>query len=477
MNRCFHQSNITDYDLRAGKLTVVGKFLDFATRKVQYRTISLVVPIGSTIRTLNVVDLFQQYCDVTNEISAVDGLSDNEDSDASGEEILLEHDDALSHDQRVYTRRHLLNRMLKWITMTSTELLECYSFTAAYNIVCTGPQKKGQKTKITCTGSEPSSTYWTAPKGPKNWRSVCEEEEIPENPDFLTLTGHIAPGLLTCTQEENKLVNSSNDNRLSNSQEGRIVGGVEAGDNSWPWMVRLQLFDKHGMTTSCGGSVIANRWVLSAAHCCEGQKRITAFFGDVKKNENDSFEFELEATKWIKHWEFGKSADGSASNSDLCLIKFEEDILKTDPEGKVGAACLPNKQEEHGAACWVAGWGSVKHGGRSSNELLSVGVNILDHQYCMENSKFQEIGMTSLLPDDICASKPDLDGDGFTEAGADACQGDSGGPLICPVDGKAVIVGVVSRGYGCAWKGYPGIYTSAFKLRLWIRKFIAKYGV
>jgi len=83
-------------------------------------------------------------------------------------------------------------------------------------------------------------------------------------------------------------VNSSNDNRLSNSQEGRIVGGVEAGDNSWPWMVRLQLFDKHGMTTSCGGSVIANRWVLSAAHCCEGQKRITAFFGDVKKNENDS---------------------------------------------------------------------------------------------------------------------------------------------------------------------------------------------
>ena len=37
---------------------------------------------------------------------------------------------------------------------------------AAYNIVCTGPQKQGQKTKITCTGSEPENTYWTAPKGP-----------------------------------------------------------------------------------------------------------------------------------------------------------------------------------------------------------------------------------------------------------------------------------------------------------------------
>ena len=94
----------------------------------------------------------------------------------------------------------------------------------------------------------------------------------------------------------------------------------------------------------------------------------------------------------------------------------------------------------------------------------------------MENSKFTSIGINSLLPDDICASKPDLDGDGFVDAGSDACHGDSGGPLICPVDGKATIVGVVSRGYGCAWKGYPGIYTSAFQLRFWIRKFIERYG-
>ena len=63
MNRCFHQSNITDYDLRAGKITVVGKFLDFTTRKLQFRTITLAVPTGSTIRTVNVVDLFQQFCD------------------------------------------------------------------------------------------------------------------------------------------------------------------------------------------------------------------------------------------------------------------------------------------------------------------------------------------------------------------------------------------------------------------------------
>jgi hypothetical protein len=63
------------------------------------------------------------------------------------------------------------------------------------------------------------------------------------------------------------------------------------------------------------------------------------------------------------------------------LIKFEENILEADPEGKVGIACLPNKREEHGAACWVAGWGTIKHGGDSSNELLSVGVNILDHDY------------------------------------------------------------------------------------------------
>jgi hypothetical protein len=130
MNSSFHQSHITDGDLLEGKFSVVAKMLDFETRKLQYRTIELTVPRGSTVRTVNILDVFQQFCDVTNEIPSVEGYeSDSDESVLSGEEIVLRNEQALSHDQRVYCRRDLLNRLLKWTTMTTDELLECYSFT------------------------------------------------------------------------------------------------------------------------------------------------------------------------------------------------------------------------------------------------------------------------------------------------------------------------------------------------------------
>ena len=48
---------------------------------------------------------------------------------------------------------------------------------------------------------------------------------------------------------------------------------------------------------------------------------------------------------------------------------------------------------------------------------------------------------------------------GLIIGGEDTCQGDSGGPLWVEEGGKAVLVGLVSRGRGCAKRNYPGIYT------------------
>jgi len=73
-----------------------------------------------------------------------------------------------------------------------------------------------------------------------------------------------------------------------------------------------------------------------------------------------------------------------------------------------------------------------------------------------------------IISDDICATTWDKNHDGFTDAGKDACQGDSGGALICNRDGFATVVGVVSRGNGCAYKGEPGLYTSTFVTKDWI---------
>ena len=57
-----------------------------------------------------------------------------------------------------------------------------------------------------------------------------------------------------------------------------------------------------------------------------------------------------------------------------------------------------------------------------------------------------------------------------TAAGRDACQGDSGGPLLCSIDGKAVLVGVVSHGSGCGEAGKPGIYANVDYFKGWFQK-------
>ena len=119
----------------------------------------------------------------------------------------------------------------------------------------------------------------------------------------------------------------------------------------------------------------------------------------------------------------------------------------------------------------MAGWGTLASGGQSPDLLQSVGVNILGQDYCAAKSL-----NSPLKPDDICAGKPDLDGNGLTDPGIDSCQGDSGGPLVCDVNGAATLVGVVSRGGppegGCALEGYSGLYT-AVHTNNWIAETIA----
>ena len=274
---------------------------------------------------------------------------------------------------------------------------------------------------------------------------------------FQALTDSIVPGLEVCGMAGGT----------------KIVNGVQTEQNSWPWIVEFFMRDAPGSNRgyTCGGTIIAEHWVITAAHCVLDNKgnKLGGFIGTFaqwRTSKDDEGEFSMEAppeNAWV-HPLYGQ---GSGNNHDIALIRYDDSIfekaVKKGAAGKVAAACMPCMDYVPGDACWVAGWGSLEQGGNSPSKLQSVGINLFSQEYCAANTLY-----SSVQDDEICAGLPDSNNDGLTDGGKDSCQGDSGGPLICNVNGMATLTGIVSWGQGCAKKGLPGVYGNVMHYSDWI---------
>jgi len=297
----------------------------------------------------------------------------------------------------------------------------------------------------------------------------------------------------------------------------RIVGGEVANVSSHPWIVSLffQTPQQHQDTidsgngmmsgSTCGGTVLNGRWIITAAHCCESfdsntqvretKSRVQMSFGDhpsLGGGHPTRFSIWSEnavAPGWFIHESYDPA---NGKNFDICMIKADRDIFaegllngqKTGSgcgptnqceacgAGCVEAACLPSAEAVHGSACWIAGWGTTSFGGSTSSELKTAGVNTFSNQYCSDNSV---PGFGPINDDEMCAGLPDADGNNLVEAGVDACQGDSGGPLVCDVGGAVTLTGVVAWGSECAREGKPGVYGRVHTHLSWINDKIANH--
>ena len=303
---------------------------------------------------------------------------------------------------------------------------------------------------------------------------------IPYPPFEPITTDVLPPGMNTC---------GNNDLRRRATGDERIVGGVEAAQNSWPWIVRLEIGD-----ATCAGSVISEYVVATASHCCRGmqsnQVDLKMKFGNHRTDGIDAGEFEIVIPYTLMD-DYTKSggnivdiiADFYALPSlstatDLCLINTLESIYQKGSahgcgDGCVNAICMPlnpdydrDSQDNqnylqkptHGEVCWVAGWGKTEANGSVSTVLNQVAVNYMDTQWCLDNTNYNTLDAR----EEVCAGIPDLNQDGVTDGGKDACQGDSGGPLVCINNdtGDYYLGGVVSWGIGCASEGWPGVYAN-----------------
>jgi len=218
----------------------------------------------------------------------------------------------------------------------------------------------------------------------------------------------------------------------------KIVNGNDADPCEWRWQVTFQ--------GSCGGTLIAPSWIISAAHCA-GLKTVTVGDYNIRSNsDNPGKVKKFNVKRWIKHPKYG---DPVGNAHDFALVEIDGAV---DTNECVGFAKLPTSSLAPAKKCYITGWGTLNSGGRQPAKLQEAKVTTLSNDDCKKAYGNQ------ISDDQLCAQGKT--GDGKT---IDACQGDSGGPLVCKEDGKWVIHGATSWGRGCAQEKYPGVWSRVYE--------------
>jgi len=226
----------------------------------------------------------------------------------------------------------------------------------------------------------------------------------------------------------------------------KILGGNVAAPGQFPWMATLVSAD--GDRPFCGGTVIAPKVILTAAHCTEGSapEEIDVIVGRIRLSRTRTGE-RFDATSIVNHPEW----DTVGILNDIALIQLDRPV-------QVAAIGLPRPQdlgrERPPSRLTVSGWGVTSEGGRLSDDLRYVSLFVRPTTPCAARYR-PYTGRTQL-----CAGAP--------RAGEDSCQGDSGGPLFSGEGASARVHGIVSWGHGCGRKNVPGVYTRVSAFTQWI---------
>ena len=250
---------------------------------------------------------------------------------------------------------------------------------------------------------------------------------------------------------------------FSATAQQKVVGGVDVDIKDYPWQVALTSSPSGG--GFCGGSIIGDSWVLTAAHCVNGAGASNLFIRGGSSSSFASGGDSYSVNQIIVHPSY------SGNSYDFALVEISGEFVYNSNVQKIDLideAEIAAGVQAGGVMATITGWGTTSSGGSLASVLQMVEAPIVENDVACgsatdSNGNSGEYPCSSLDETMICA------GD-LINGGEDACQGDSGGPLAVRSadNSRWLLIGATSWGYGCADVLYPGVWSKVSYVLDWI---------
>uniref|UniRef100_A0A8C9PX60 Transmembrane serine protease 12 n=1 Tax=Spermophilus dauricus TaxID=99837 RepID=A0A8C9PX60_SPEDA len=173
-------------------------------------------------------------------------------------------------------------------------------------------------------------------------------------------------------------------------QGSRIVGGSDAQDGAWPWIVSLQIRYGRFLAHICAGSLVKDRWVLTAAHCTRDARdplQWRAVMGTNTVNMSQAYTKRIKVKAISIHPDFIMET----YENDIALFYLKKPVMFND---YIQPICLPFdvfQNLDENTKCFISGWGRTKEEGNGTNTLQEAEVHYISRTIC--NSEWSYRGV------------------------------------------------------------------------------------